>query len=70
MVKTKTETISKEVVVQRERIEALLLTFLAKSTRDVSSLAAIRPDVKIFNYALTEEQIKTEYNNGAVRFGE
>ena len=25
-------------------------------------------DVKIFNYALTSEQILTEYNNGAVRF--
>jgi hypothetical protein len=27
-------------------------------------------EVKIFNYALTEAQIKTEYNSGAVRFGD
>jgi hypothetical protein len=27
-------------------------------------------EVKIFNYALTEEQVWTEYNGGAVRFGE
>ena len=27
-------------------------------------------DVKIFNYALTEAQILTDYNQGAVRFGE
>jgi len=27
-------------------------------------------EVKIFNYALTEEQVKQEYNRGAVRFGE
>jgi len=26
-------------------------------------------DVKIWNYALTEEQVKNEYNGGAVRFG-
>ena len=25
-------------------------------------------DVKIWNYALTDEQVKTEYNGGAVRF--
>jgi len=27
-------------------------------------------DVKIFNYALTPQQIRTEYNGGAVRFGD
>jgi hypothetical protein len=26
-------------------------------------------EVKIYNYALTPEQVKTEYNSGAVRFG-
>jgi hypothetical protein len=26
-------------------------------------------DVKIFNYALTNQQILTEYNQGAVHFG-
>jgi len=27
-------------------------------------------DVKIFNYALTSEQVKTEYNDGSVNFGD
>jgi hypothetical protein len=27
-------------------------------------------EVKIFNYALTEEQVRTEYNSGAVRFSD
>ena len=27
-------------------------------------------EVKIYNYALTEEQVKNDYNGGAVRFGE
>jgi len=27
-------------------------------------------DVRIFNYALTAQQVKNEYNGGAVRFGE
>jgi hypothetical protein len=27
-------------------------------------------EVKIWNYALTEEQVKMEYNSGAVRFGD
>ena len=26
-------------------------------------------EVKIYNYALTEEQVKNDYNFGAVRFG-
>ncbi len=26
-------------------------------------------EVKIFNYALTPQQVRTEYNGGAVRFG-
>jgi hypothetical protein len=33
------------------------------------SFEGLIDDVKIFNYALTAEQIKTEYSGGAVRFG-
>jgi len=57
-------------VKRRERTEALLLTFQAKLTRNVSNFVAIRSDVRIYNYALTETQVKSLYNeNSSVLFG-
>ena len=35
----------------------------------VGNLEGQMDDVKIWNYALTATQVKTEYNSGAVRFG-
>ena len=37
---------------------------------DRSYFDGLIDEVKIWNYALTAEQVKTEYNGGAVRFGE
>jgi hypothetical protein len=34
----------------------------------LQSEIAVRPDVRIYNYALTATQIKSLYNNGAVNF--
>ena len=34
-----------------------------------TNLEGIIDEIKIFNYALTEEQVKTEFTGGAVRFG-
>jgi hypothetical protein len=39
------------------------------STNDDDYFDGLIDDVKIFNYALTAEQVKTEYSGGAVRFG-
>ncbi len=46
----------------------------ATIARSCNDLAAYNPagqidDVKIFNYALTPQQIRNEYNSGAVNFG-
>ncbi len=36
---------------------------------DYERLTGKLDDVKVYNYALTPEQVKTEYNGGAVKFG-
>ncbi len=39
-------------------------------TLDTAEYGGLIDEVKIFNYALTETQVRTEYNSGAVRFGQ
>ena len=47
-----------------------VLTYLSRRSVDNSkNFNGQIDDVKIWNYALTEEQIQLEYNQGAVRFG-
>ena len=45
-------------------------SYLGSFSPSTQTFDGLIDDVRIYNYALTEEQIKTLYNNGAVRFGD
>ena len=44
--------------------------FIGAATNGAYEFGGLIDEVKIFNYALTSEQVKTEFNGGAVRFGQ
>ena len=44
--------------------------YIGARSDDYAYYDGLIDEVRIYNYALTAEQIKTEYTGGAVRFGE